>query len=53
MFARVLSISRFLIMLGLIDKRAVNVPMLHMVLCKNPSEDSWYLNILSSKYARF
>ena len=53
MFARVLSISRFLIMLGLIDKRAVNVPMLHMVLCKNLSEDSWYLNILSSKYARF
>ena len=46
MFDRVLSILSVLIMLGLEDTRAVNMPMLHMVLCKLHFKDSWYFECL-------
>ena len=46
MFDRVLSILPVLIMLGLEDTRALNLPMLHMVLCKLHFKDSWYFECL-------
>ena len=46
MFDRVLSILPVLIMLGLEDTRAMNLPMLHMVLCKLHFKDSWYFECL-------
>ena len=51
MFDRVLSIPRVLNMLGLEDTRAVNMPILHMVLCKLYFRVHGILNVLSSKYA--
>ena len=46
MFDRVLSIPRVLNMLVLEDTRAVNIPMLHMGLCKMYFIDSWYFECL-------
>ena len=46
MFDRVLSIPPVLSLLGLEDTRAVNILMLHMVLCKLYFKDSWYFECL-------
>ena len=42
MFDSVLSVPRVLNMLGLKDTRAVNMTMLHMVLCELYFKDSCY-----------
>ena len=47
-----MSIPRVFNMLGLEDTRAVNMPMLCMVLCELYFKDSWYFEFLSFKYAK-